>query len=373
MKAQDRVAKDGEIVVRERRVRAFRNEEFRGASVRRQEKSVFRPPVSDRVLGGLYRVRHLMDGPPFDRLVDRIALELFHVPGAVDLEMGPQLQEAVVGHDERAALDREDDQRPFVRVEVMGEQGEPIRISFRRASEAEERRIVEGIRVAHRCGEGFAEDERSRETGTLKRTAFMVPPAVSPTKLDEAKAALERGAFEEALRLIEVANSETPDDTETRELYAVTHLAKAIRLSEEARKARQAALGQRKIEYEEEFQDDPQVSQTFDEALAAIEDVLRVEPLHWKARMLKASLLFRRDRESGRPQALAILHALAVAEPTNKQVPFAIRKIERPCERCGDTGFCPHCKGRGHRQFLGLDRKCERCYGRGICPACGVL
>src|SRR5205807_2676873 len=200
---------------------------------------------------------------------------------------------AVVGHEEGTALDREDDQRPLVRVEVMGKEGEPIRIAFCRTSKAEERSVVEGIRVAHRCGEGLAEDERSRETGTLKRTAFMVPPAVSPTKLDEAKAALERGAFEEALRLIEVANSETPDDTETRELYAVTHLAKAIRLSEEARKARQAA--------------------------------------------------------------------------------FAIRKIERPCERCGDTGFCPHCKGRGHRQFLGLDRKCERCYGRGICPACGVL
>ena len=341
--------------------------------VRRQEKAIFRPPVSDRVLGGTYSVRHLTDGSPFNRLVDRIASELFHVPGTVDLEMGPQLQEAVVGHDERAALDREDDQRPLVRVEVMGEEGEPIWIAFRRASKAEERRVVEGIRVAHRCGEGSPEDERSRETGTLKRTAFMVPPTVSPTKLDEAKAALERGAFDEALRLIEVANSETPDDTETRELYAVTHLAKAIRLSEEARKARQAALGQRKIEYEEEFQDDPQVSQTFDEALAAIEDVLRVEPTHWKARMLKASLLFRRDRESGRPQALAILHELAVAEPTNKQVPFAIRKIERPCERCGDTGFCPHCKGRGHRRFLGLDRNCERCYGRGICPACGVL
>ncbi len=255
----------------------------------------------------------------------------------------------------------------------MGEQGEPIRIAFRRASEAEERGVVEGIRVAHRRSEGFAEDERSRKTGTLKRTVFMVPPAVSPTKLDEAKAALERGAFDEALRLIEVAKAETPDDTETRELYAVTHLAKAIRLSEEARKARQAALGQRKIEYEEEFQDDPQASQTFDEALAAIEDVLRVEPLHWKARMLKASLLFRRDRESGRAQALEILHELAVTEPTNKQVPFAIRKIERPCERCGDTGFCPHCKGRGQRRFFGLDRKCERCYGRGICPACGVL
>ncbi len=212
-----------------------------------------------------------------------------------------------------------------------------------------------------------------RETGTLKRTAFMVLGAVAPTKLEEAKAALERGAFEEALRLIEVANTEDPHDAQTRELYAVTHLAKAIRLSEKARQARQAALERREIEYDQEFEDDPEVSRTFDEALAAIEDVLRVEPTHWKARMLKAALVFRRDRESGRPQALAILQELAAAEPTNKQVPFTIRKIERPCERCGDTGFCPHCKGRGQRRFLRLDRKCERCYGRGICPACGVL
>ena len=196
---------------------------------------------------------------------------------------------------------------------------------------------------------------------------------MTSTKLDEAKAALERGAFDEALRLTEAAHGENPDDVQARELFAVTHLAKAIRLSEDARQARQAELQRREIDYDQEFQDGPEVSQTFDEALAAIEDVLRVEPNHWKARMLKATLVFRRDRESGRPEALAILDELAAAEPTNKQVPFTIRKIERPCERCGDTGFCPHCKGRGQRRFLGMDRKCERCYGRGICPACGVL
>ena len=87
----------------------------------------------------------------------------------------------------------------------------------------------------------------------------------------------------------------------------------------------------------------------------------------------KAALVFRRDRESGRPQALEILQTLGAADPTNKQIPFTIRKIERPCVRCGDTGFCPHCKGRGQRRLLRMDRKCERCYGRGICPACGVL
>ncbi len=196
---------------------------------------------------------------------------------------------------------------------------------------------------------------------------------MAQTKFEEAKAALERGAFEEALNLSEAAQSEQPEDPQARELYAVTHLAKAIRLSDKAREARRTDLLRREIDYDVEFQDTPEVSQVFEEALAAIEDVLRVDPNHWKAKMLKAALLFRRDRGSGRPAALAILQKLSAADPANKQVPFTIRKIERPCERCDDTGFCPHCKGRGLRRTLGFERKCERCYGRGICPACGLL
>lgn len=196
---------------------------------------------------------------------------------------------------------------------------------------------------------------------------------MTPTKYEEAREAVERGEFERALRLTEVAIAETPDDSQVRELYAQMHLATATRLSERAREARRQDLIRRQIEYDVEFQDSPEVARAYDEALAGIDDVLRVLPEHWKALMLKASLLFRRDRGSGREQALEILHGLAAADPTNKQVPFTIRKIERPCTRCGDTGFCPYCKGRGMKRFLGMDRKCERCYGRGICPACGVL
>ncbi len=196
---------------------------------------------------------------------------------------------------------------------------------------------------------------------------------MTPTKLDEAKAALERGEFERALRLSEEAQAAEPQEPEARELYAVTHLAKAIRLSDKAREARRQDLLHREIEYDQEFEDSPEVALAYVEALTAIEDVLRVDPAHWKALMLKATLMFRRDRAAGRPQALEILHALADSDPTNRQVPFTIRKIERPCDRCADTGFCPHCKGRGQRRFLRTDRKCERCYGRGICPACGVL
>jgi len=196
---------------------------------------------------------------------------------------------------------------------------------------------------------------------------------LTSTKVDEAKAALERAEFDEAFRLSEEAQTEGPDDPAARELYAVIHLARAIRLSDRAREARRQDLLRREIDFDEEFQDGPEVARAYDDAAAAIDDVLRVAPDHWKARMLKAALVFRRDRESGRPQALEILQALAAADPTNKQIPFTIRKIERPCVRCSDTGFCPHCKGRGQRRLLRMDRKCERCYGRGICPACGVL
>ena len=196
---------------------------------------------------------------------------------------------------------------------------------------------------------------------------------VTSTKVDEAKAALERGQFDAAFRLSEEAQTEQPEDPAAREMYAVVHLARAIRLSDRAREARRQDLLRREIEYDEEFQDSPEVARAYDDAAAAIDDVLRVAPDNWKARMLKAALVFRRDRESGRPQALEILEALAAADPTNKQIPFTIRKIERPCARCSDTGFCPHCKGRGQRRFLRMDRKCEQCYGRGICPACGVL
>ena len=196
---------------------------------------------------------------------------------------------------------------------------------------------------------------------------------MSTTKTGEAKDALERGEFERAFRVVEEAVASTPDDPETRELYAVTHLAKAIRLSDRAREARRQELIRRAIDYDVEFEDTAEVARMFDEALAGIEDVLRVQPGHWKALLLKASLLFRKDRMAGRPQALEILAKLAEADPTNRQVPFTIRKIERPCARCGDTGFCPYCKGRGTSRFLRIESKCEKCYGRGICPACGVL
>ena len=62
-------------------------------------------------------------------------------------------------------------------------------------------------------------DEASRGgTGTLKRTAALTHPIDVPSKLDEARAALESGAFERALSLSEEAYDEHPEDAEIREL-----------------------------------------------------------------------------------------------------------------------------------------------------------
>lgn len=345
-----------------------------GSLLGRHHEAVFDPLVAPGVLSRLHIVDDIVHDAPVDLPMDHVSLELLHVPCAVDFEVSPEFQEAAIRHEERAALDRQQDQGPLVRREVLGEEREPIRVPLRGSCQTDECGPFEGLHISHSFSDDRGPDEGSRRrTGTLKRTATLTIPVVVPAKLEEAKIALERGEFEQALRLVADAHAERPDDPEIRELYAATHLARAIRLSNKAREARRLDLLRREIDYDVEFQDSSEIAKVFDDALYAIEDVLRVEPGHWKALMLRAALVFRRDRTSGRPEALQILRALAEAEPTNKQVPFMIRKVERPCERCGDTGFCPHCKGRGERRFLRIDRKCDRCYGRGICPVCGVL
>jgi hypothetical protein len=102
-------------------------------------------------------MHHVTNGSSFDRLLDRIALEWFHVPGAVDLEMGAQLEEAVSGHEKGPVLDRKNNQGSLVRLEVMCKERQAIRIAFRQAGEADERRVIEGVRVAHRRTERLGE------------------------------------------------------------------------------------------------------------------------------------------------------------------------------------------------------------------------
>ncbi len=70
---------------------------------------------------------------------------------------------------------------------------------------------------------------------------------------------------------------------------------------------------------------------------------------------------------------MALLRRLADAHPENRQVQGVIKKVERVCDECTDSGFCPYCAGRGTRTTLGFRRKCDRCWGQGICLKCGVL
>jgi|SRR3990170_2667953 len=189
----------------------------------------------------------------------------------------------------------------------------------------------------------------------------------------QARQALDRGDPDAARDLLAKAHAASPDDAEIRELYAGLLLAHAIHLATDARDARRRDIARRKIPYDEEFQDSPEVARAFDAALAAHDAVLAVETGHEKALMMKATLLFRRDRATGREAALAILRGLEAAHPDHKQVTFLLKKVGTPCPRCTDTGFCPYCAGRGVRTILRFERVCEKCHSDGICPVCGVL
>lgn len=191
--------------------------------------------------------------------------------------------------------------------------------------------------------------------------------------LAQAQAALEEGHADAARELTDRAFQERPDDPQVREMYAALHLAHAIRLSTRARELRREAIVRHNIPYDMEFEDDPEVAQAFDDALSAIEETLKVDPRSEKGLMMKASLLFRRDREKGRPAAVELLKQVAEANPSNRQVLYEIRRIESPCNKCGDSGFCPRCRGRGSRRILRMESKCEACHGQGICLACGIL
>ncbi len=191
--------------------------------------------------------------------------------------------------------------------------------------------------------------------------------------LGPTKEALLRNAPEEARELVDRVFREHPENAEARELYSALHLARAIRLSSRARELRRQDIAARDIPYDVEFEDSPEVAQAFDEASAAIDEILAANPKHEKALMMKASLAFRRNRATGRPEAVAILEGIAAANPSNRQVGYVIKKIATPCGRCSDSGFCPNCRGRGSRRRLGIESKCEACHGQGICLVCGIL
>ncbi len=190
---------------------------------------------------------------------------------------------------------------------------------------------------------------------------------------ERARKAIDAGRFDDALAASEEAYRLDPADGPIRELYVGLNLAKGVKLSALARDLRRQDIVERDIPVEREFQDSARVRAAFDKALEAFDKVLAVEPENEKALTMKASTLHRYDRAARREEALALLGKIIEAHPENRQVKLVIRKVERACEECSDTGFCPRCAGRGSRALLGVKRKCEACWGQGICLKCGIL
>lgn len=198
----------------------------------------------------------------------------------------------------------------------------------------------------------------------------------------EAEARLRAGRFEEARAAVDEAHAANPGDARVQELVANVYLAHGIRLAGAARELRRKEIEARGVPGQP-FEDSDNVKMMFRDVLAAFDRVLAVHPNHAKAWSLKAQALFRIDR-ANRTAALAAYGSAAkaieasVPEGTARQAGLKNllrdrRRIELPCGRCDDTGFCPECGGSGWRTILGFRRKCEACLGHGICKRCGVL
>jgi tetratricopeptide (TPR) repeat protein len=190
---------------------------------------------------------------------------------------------------------------------------------------------------------------------------------------ERARKAVDAGRFDEALAAAEEAYRLEAGDGPIRELYVGLHLARGVKLAAAARDLRRQEVVARDIRAEVEFEDSDRVKAVFQGALAAFDTVLAADPDNEKALMMKASTLHRFDRAARREEALGLLRRVGEAHPENRQLRLLVKKVERKCDECSDTGFCPHCVGRGSRTLLGFKRKCERCWGQGICLRCGVL
>ena len=166
---------------------------------------------------------------------------------------------------------------------------------------------------------------------------------------ERARRGVDAGRFEDAIAASEEAHRLEPEDGPIRELYVGLHLARGVRLSAAARDLRRQEIVARDIPVGEEFQDSERVTTAFQRALDAFDAVLGVEPENEKALMMKASTLHRFDRARPQEEALGLLRRISEAHPENRQVRLVIRKVERRCEECSDSGFCPHCGGRGTR------------------------
>ena len=190
---------------------------------------------------------------------------------------------------------------------------------------------------------------------------------------ERARKAIDAGRFDEAIDAARESFRLDPGDGPGRELYVGLELARGIKLAAKARDLRRQEVIERDIRVDQEFQDSERVMEAFHKALDAFDAVLAADPENEKALMMKASALHRFDRTNRREEALLLLRRVAEAHPGNRQVRLVMKKVEKACEDCSDTGFCPHCSGRGSRRILGFTTRCDKCWGQGICLKCGVL
>ena len=68
---------------------------------------------------------------PVDCPLDRVTMELLHIPGPVNLEVRTEFEKAEVRDQESAAMNREQGQRAFVVSQVLSEEREPVGIAAR--------------------------------------------------------------------------------------------------------------------------------------------------------------------------------------------------------------------------------------------------
>ena len=190
---------------------------------------------------------------------------------------------------------------------------------------------------------------------------------------ERARKAVDAGRFDEALSAAGEAFRLESEDGPIRELHVGLNLARGVKLAAAARDLRRQEVVARDIGVEVEFEDSDRVKGAFQDALNAFDAVLSADPENEKAMMMKASTLHRFNRATRREEALGLLRRIQEAHPENRQLRLVIKKVEKKCDECSDSGFCPHCGGRGTRTLLGFKRRCDKCWGQGICLRCGVL
>ncbi len=144
---QDRAAEDREVRVEEGGLRPARHDDGLLAIGKGETQRIFHYMRGGRSSGD--RVAHLQDAATREAPAYLVALELLHVPRAMDLEMRAELEDALVRDHEGSPLDRQEGTRTLVGLQMLREQPKSVRISFRSSGETQELDVIESRRVPH--------------------------------------------------------------------------------------------------------------------------------------------------------------------------------------------------------------------------------